>query len=181
MNERRARRAGGRGRRRGRGGTGRRRRRLRRNPPVAREGQARSHLDALEGPSRTTKIVTGMINGRVKGGFTVDIDLVRAFLPGSLVDVRPVRDPTYSKASRSNSRSSSSTKAQQRRRVAPRGGRRRVQRRDANSCWRICRKASVLKGIVKNLTDYGAFVDLGGIDGLLHITDMAWKRVKHPV
>ena len=91
----------------------------------------------LEKAYEEAATVTGVINGKVKGGFTVELNGIRAFLPGSLVDVRPVRDTLHL-------------------------------------------EGKELKGIVKNLTDYGAFVDLGGVDGLLHITDMAWKRVKHP-
>ena len=126
------------------------------------------------------EIVKGMINGRVRGGFTVDIDLVRAFLPGSLVDVRPVRDPV---ALEGTTLEFKVIKLDQKRNNVVVSRRAVVEEEysaERDELLKNLQEGTALKGIVKNLTDYGAFVDLGGIDGLLHITDMAWKRVKHP-
>jgi small subunit ribosomal protein S1 len=124
--------------------------------------------------------VEGMINGRVKGGFTVEIESVRAFLPGSLVDVRPVRDPAYLEG---KSLEFKVIKLDQRRNNVVVSRRAVVEKEysaEREELLKELQEGNTVKGIVKNLTDYGAFVDLGGIDGLLHITDMAWKRVKHP-
>ncbi|MEN7344280.1 MAG: S1 RNA-binding domain-containing protein, partial [Pseudomonadota bacterium] len=134
----------------------------------------------LEKAFESSEIVNGVINGRVKGGFTVEIENVRAFLPGSLVDVRPVRDPSYLEGKVLEFKVIKLD--QQRNNVVVS---RRAVVEDEYSAEReellkSLQEGNTIKGIVKNLTDYGAFVDLGGIDGLLHITDMAWKRVKHP-
>ncbi len=135
---------------------------------------------SLEAAHEADEVVTGIISGKVKGGFTVDVQGLRAFLPGSLVDVRPIRETTHLEdkplefkvikldAKRNNVVVS-----------------RRAVMEAANSVERDellgkLEEGVTLKGIVKNLTDYGAFVDMGGIDGLLHITDMSWKRIKHP-
>ena len=126
------------------------------------------------------KIVKGTISGRVRGGFTVNLDLVRAFLPGSLVDVRPVRDPAYLEG---NTLEFKVIKLDQRRNNVVVSRRAVVEEEysaEREELLKNLQEGITLKGVVKNLTDYGAFVDLGGIDGLLHITDMAWKRVKHP-
>ncbi|MDX1499123.1 MAG: 30S ribosomal protein S1 [Woeseiaceae bacterium] len=126
------------------------------------------------------QVVEGVINGRVKGGFTVEIDNVRAFLPGSLVDVRPVRDPAYLEG---KSLEFKVIKLDQRRNNVVVSRRAVVEQEysaEREALLEELQEGNVISGIVKNLTDYGAFVDLGGIDGLLHITDMAWKRVKHP-
>ncbi len=126
------------------------------------------------------EVVQGSINGRVKGGFTVEIDLVRAFLPGSLVDVRPVRDPSYLEGKQLDFKV---IKLDQKRNNVVVSRRAVVEEEysaEREALMKTLQEGAVVKGIVKNLTDYGAFVDLGGIDGLLHITDMAWKRVKHP-
>jgi len=126
------------------------------------------------------EVVQGAINGRVKGGFTVEIDLVRAFLPGSLVDVRPVRDPSYLEGKVLDFKV---IKLDQKRNNVVVSRRAVVEEEysaEREALIDSLQEGAVVKGIVKNLTDYGAFVDLGGIDGLLHITDMAWKRVKHP-
>ncbi len=134
----------------------------------------------LEKAYENDEIVQGVINGRVKGGFTVEIDNVRAFLPGSLVDVRPVRDPAYLEG---KSLDFKVIKLDQRRNNVVVSRRAVVEQEysaEREELLRTLQEGNVVKGIVKNLTDYGAFVDLGGIDGLLHITDMAWKRVKHP-
>ena len=134
----------------------------------------------LEESFEESKVVKGTISGRVRGGFTVDIDFVRAFLPGSLVDVRPVRDPTALEGSTLEFKV---IKLDQKRNNVVVSRRAVVEEEysaERDELLKNLQEGAVLKGIVKNLTDYGAFVDLGGIDGLLHITDMAWKRVKHP-
>ena len=134
----------------------------------------------LEDAFEKGQVVEGIINGRVKGGFTVEIDNVRAFLPGSLVDVRPVRDPTYLEGKVLEFKV---IKLDQKRNNVVVSRRAVVEQEYSAERTELLEKLQegvVLKGVVKNLTDYGAFVDLGGIDGLLHITDMAWKRVKHP-
>lgn len=136
--------------------------------------------EALEEAFEQSKIVKGIINGRVKGGFTVDIEFVRAFLPGSLVDVRPVRDPSYLEGKELEFKV---IKLDRRRNNVVVSRRAVVEAEfsaERESLMTNLQEGSIVKGVVKNLTDYGAFVDLGGIDGLLHITDMAWKRVKHP-
>jgi small subunit ribosomal protein S1 len=134
----------------------------------------------LEKAFESAEIVTGVITGRVKGGFTVEIDNVRAFLPGSLVDVRPVRDPSYLEGKALEFKV---IKLDQKRNNVVVSRRAVVEQEysaERNALLDNLQEGAVVKGVVKNLTDYGAFVDLGGIDGLLHITDMAWKRVKHP-
>src|SRR4026208_2182033 len=134
----------------------------------------------LEESFNKSEIVTGTITGRVKGGFTVEIDNVRAFLPGSLVDVRPVRDTAYLEG---KSLEFKVIKLDQKRNNVVVSRRAVVEQEfsaERSALMDNLQEGIVLKGTVKNLTDYGAFVDLGGIDGLLHITDMAWKRVKHP-
>ena len=135
---------------------------------------------ALEKAYEDGEIVNGIINGRVKGGFTVEIDNVRAFLPGSLVDVRPVRDPSYLEGKTLEFKV---IKLDQRRNnvvVSRRAVVEKEHSAEREALLASLQEGNTVNGIVKNLTDYGAFVDLGGIDGLLHITDMAWKRVKHP-
>src|SRR6476659_9956322 len=134
----------------------------------------------LEESFNKSEIVTGTITGRVKGGFTVEIDFVRAFLPGSLVDVRPVRDPSYLEGKTLEFKV---IKLDQKRNNVVVSRRAVVEQEysaERSELLDKLQEGAVIKGVVKNLTDYGAFVDLGGIDGLLHITDMAWKRVKHP-
>ena len=141
--------------------------------------RARTWID-LEKAFEDGEVVEGVINGRVKGGFTVEIDSVRAFLPGSLVDVRPVRDPAYLEG---KSLEFKVIKLDQRRNNVVVSRRAVVEKEfsaEREQLLAELQEGKSVKGIVKNLTDYGAFVDLGGIDGLLHITDMAWKRVKHP-
>ena len=134
----------------------------------------------LEAAHEAEEVVKGLINGKVKGGFTVDVGGVRAFLPGSLVDVRPVRETAHLEGKELEFKV---IKLDQKRNNVVVS--RRAVLESANSAEREELLASLqegmaVKGIVKNLTDYGAFVDLGGVDGLLHITDMAWKRIKHP-
>jgi len=136
--------------------------------------------EALEKSYENSEIVIGIINGRVKGGFTVEIDFVRAFLPGSLVDVRPVRDPSYLEGKPLEFKV---IKLDQKRNNVVVSRRAVVEEEysaERDELLENLVEGATIKGVVKNLTDYGAFVDLGGIDGLLHITDMAWKRVKHP-
>ncbi|MEE9494084.1 MAG: 30S ribosomal protein S1 [Gammaproteobacteria bacterium] len=134
----------------------------------------------LEAASEAGEVVKGIISGKVKGGFTVDIEDIRAFLPGSLVDVRPVRDTTYLEGKELEFKV---IKLDQRRNNVVVSRRAVVETEysaEREALLEGLQEGAVVKGIVKNLTDYGVFVDLGGIDGLLHITDMAWKRVKHP-
>jgi small subunit ribosomal protein S1 len=134
----------------------------------------------LEQAFNNSEIVTGVITGRVKGGFTVEIDNVRAFLPGSLVDVRPVRDTSYLEGKPLEFKV---IKLDQKRNNVVVSRRAVVEQEfsaERSALMENLQEGAVVRGTVKNLTDYGAFVDLGGIDGLLHITDMAWKRVKHP-
>jgi len=134
----------------------------------------------LEKAHDAGETVVGRIVDKVKGGFTVDLKDIRAFLPGSLVDVRPVRDPSYLEGKDLEfkviklDRKRNNVVVSRRAVVETEGSEER------EALLEGLQEGQVVKGIVKNLTDYGAFVDLGGIDGLLHITDMAWKRVKHP-
>ena len=135
---------------------------------------------ALEAAYEAEETVTGIINGKVKGGFTVDINSIRAFLPGSLVDVRPVRDTAHLEGKELEFKV---IKLDQKRNnvvVSRRAVLESVNSEEREALLESLQEGMVVKGVVKNLTDYGAFVDLGGIDGLLHITDMAWKRIKHP-
>ena len=134
----------------------------------------------LEEAYEASATVTGIINGKVKGGFTVDLADIRAFLPGSLVDVRPVRDTSYLEGKPLEFKV---IKLDQRRNNVVVSRRAVVEEENSverEALLESLQEGAMVKGVVKNLTDYGAFVDLGGIDGLLHITDMAWKRVKHP-
>jgi small subunit ribosomal protein S1 len=134
----------------------------------------------LEKAFENEDIVKGVISGKVKGGFTVDIEEIRAFLPGSLVDVRPVRDPVYLEGKELEFKV---IKLDLRRNNVVVSRRAVVETEfsaEREALLESLQEGMTVKGIVKNLTDYGVFVDLGGIDGLLHITDMAWKRVKHP-
>ena len=134
----------------------------------------------LEEAFESDKIVKGVINGRVKGGFTVDIEYVRAFLPGSLVDVRPVRDPAYLEGKELEFKVIKLDRRRNNVVVSRRAVVEAEYSAEREQLLEALQEGVVMKGVVKNLTDYGAFVDLGGIDGLLRITDMAWKRVKHP-
>ncbi|MFV1973064.1 MAG: 30S ribosomal protein S1 [Thiohalobacterales bacterium] len=134
----------------------------------------------LEESFEKEEIVKGTISGKVKGGFTVDIDEIRAFLPGSLVDVRPVRDPGYLEGKELEFKVIKLDKRRNNVVVSRRAVVETEFSAEREALLESLQEGIVIKGIVKNLTDYGVFVDLGGIDGLLHITDMAWKRVKHP-
>ncbi|GAB3293245.1 30S ribosomal protein S1 [Pseudidiomarina marina] len=134
----------------------------------------------LEKAYEDQETVTGLISGKVKGGFTVDLGGVRAFLPGSLVDVRPVRETTHLENKELEFKV---IKLDQKRNnvvVSRRAVIETENSAERDELLENLQEGQEVKGIVKNLTDYGAFVDLGGVDGLLHITDMAWKRVKHP-
>ncbi|RLJ20040.1 30S ribosomal protein S1 [bacterium endosymbiont of Escarpia laminata] len=134
----------------------------------------------LETAFEAEETIHGRINGKVKGGFTVELGDIRAFLPGSLVDVRPVRDTAYLEGKDLEFKV---IKLDQRRNNVVVSRRAVVEQEysaEREKLLETLEEGQQIKGIVKNLTDYGAFVDLGGIDGLLHITDMAWKRVKHP-
>ena len=124
--------------------------------------------------------IKGVINGKVKGGFTVEVNSVRAFLPGSLVDVRPVRDTTHLEGKELEFKVIKLDAKRNNVVVSRRAVIEAENSAERESLLANLEEGHEVKGIVKNLTDYGAFVDLGGVDGLLHITDMAWKRVKHP-
>ncbi len=134
----------------------------------------------LEAAHEAEEVITGVINGKVKGGFTVDVAGIRAFLPGSLVDVRPVRETTHLEGKELEFKV---IKLDQKRNnvvVSRRAVMEQANSEERDELLANLQEGQSVKGIVKNLTDYGAFVDLGGVDGLLHITDMAWKRIKHP-
>lgn len=124
--------------------------------------------------------IKGVINGKVKGGFTVEVNSVRAFLPGSLVDVRPVRDTTHLEGKELEFKVIKLDAKRNNVVVSRRAVIEAESSAERETLLANLEEGHEIKGIVKNLTDYGAFVDLGGVDGLLHITDMAWKRVKHP-
>jgi len=134
----------------------------------------------LESAYEKNDVVTGVINGKVKGGFTVDLNNIRAFLPGSLIDVRPLKDTLHLEGQLLEFRL---IKLDQKRNivvVSRRAVLETVSTEERDALLETLQEGMSVKGIVKNLTDYGAFVDLGGVDGLLHITDMSWKRIKHP-
>ncbi len=134
----------------------------------------------LEKSFEAEEIITGIITGKVKGGFTVELGDIRAFLPGSLVDVRPVRDTSYLEGKELEFKV---IKLDQKRNnvvVSRRAVVENEYSEEREALLESIEEGKPIKGVVKNLTDYGAFLDLGGIDGLLHITDMAWKRVRHP-
>ena len=136
--------------------------------------------EILEEAFNNDEIITGIITGKVKGGFVVELSDIRAFLPGSLVDVRPVRDTSYLEGKELEFKL---IKLDQKRNNVVVSRRAVVEEEysaERDALMENLQEGQVIKGVVKNLTDYGAFLDLGGIDGLLHITDMAWKRVKHP-
>ncbi|MFC4727499.1 30S ribosomal protein S1 [Coralloluteibacterium thermophilus] len=136
--------------------------------------------DELEQALEENATITGRISGKVKGGFTVDIKDVRAFLPGSLVDVRPVRDPSYLEGKELEFKLIKLDRKRNNVVVSRRAVVESEHSEEREALLERLQEGAIIKGVVKNLTDYGAFVDLGGIDGLLHITDMAWKRVRHP-
>jgi small subunit ribosomal protein S1 len=148
---------------------------------LSREKAKRSEAwTVLEAAHEADEVVTGIINGKVKGGFTVDINTIRAFLPGSLVDVRPVRETVHLEGKELEFKV---IKLDQKRNnvvVSRRAVMEAANSEERDALLESMQEGMSAKGVVKNLTDYGAFVDLGGVDGLLHITDMAWKRIKHP-
>ncbi len=134
----------------------------------------------LEKAHDDDEVITGVINGKVKGGFTVDVAGIRAFLPGSLVDVRPVRETTHLEGKELDFKV---IKLDQKRNnvvVSRRAVMEQANSEEREELLANLQEGMSVKGVVKNLTDYGSFIDLGGVDGLLHITDMAWKRIKHP-
>jgi len=136
--------------------------------------------DELEKACEAAQTVTGVISDKVKGGFTVDINTIRAFLPGSLVDVRPVRDTSYLEGKPLEFKVVKVDRKRNNVVVSRRAVVESENSAEREALFESLKEGAIVKGLVKNLTDYGAFIDLGGIDGLLHITDMAWKRVKHP-
>ena len=134
----------------------------------------------LEHAFAADEIVVGTISGRVKGGFTVELENIRAFLPGSLVDIRPIRDTSHLEGRKLELKLIKLDRPRNNIVVSRRAVMEAENSVEREALLETLEEGKTVKGIVKNLTDYGAFVDLGGIDGLLHITDMAWKRVKHP-
>ena len=148
---------------------------------LSREKAKRAEIwTELEDAFEKAEIVKGMISGKVKGGFTVDVGLIRAFLPGSLVDIRPVRDVAHLEGKELDFKVIKLDAKRNNVVVSRRAVMEAEHSAERDQLLESLQEGMVVKGIVKNLTDYGAFVDLGGIDGLLHITDMAWKRIKHP-
>ena len=134
----------------------------------------------LEEANKSNETVVGVITGKVKGGFTVELRGLRAFLPGSLVDVRPLREISHLenidlefKVIKLDTKRNNVV-------VSRRAVMESANSTDRDALLETLEEGNSVKGVIKNLTDYGAFVDLGGVDGLLHITDMSWKRIKHP-
>ncbi|WP_107687932.1 30S ribosomal protein S1 [Neisseria wadsworthii] len=134
----------------------------------------------LEEAMENGDILSGVINGKVKGGLTVMINSIRAFLPGSLVDVRPIKDTSHFEGKEVEFKVIKLDKKRNNVVVSRRAVLEATLGEERKALLENLQEGSVVKGIIKNITDYGAFVDLGGIDGLLHITDLAWRRVKHP-
>ncbi len=148
---------------------------------LSREKAKRSKAwDDLEQAFEKGETVRGVITGKVKGGFTVDLGTVRAFLPGSLVDVRPVRDTAYLEGKEHEFKVIKLDRKRNNVVVSRRAVVEAEYSAEREQLLKNLEEGMEVRGVVKNLTDYGAFLDLGGIDGLLHITDMAWRRVKHP-
>lgn len=134
----------------------------------------------LEKAFTNSETVTGTVTERVRGGFTVEIDKVRAFLPGSLVDIKPVRDTSYLEGKEFEFKVIKVDKKQNNIVVSRRAAMVAESSPEREALLNSISEGSELSGVVKNLTDYGAFIDLGGVDGLLHITDISWKRIRHP-
>ncbi len=134
----------------------------------------------LEQAYENKETVTGVITGKVRGGFTVELDTIRAFLPGSLVDMRPLRDTSHLEGRPLDFKLVKLDSKRNNIVVSRRAVLEEANSADREKLLAELEEGSLVKGIVKNLTNYGAFIDLGGIDGLLHITDLAWHRVKHP-
>jgi small subunit ribosomal protein S1 len=148
---------------------------------LSREKAVRARAwDDLEKDHDKDAIVTGRITGKVKGGFTVALGAIRAFLPGSLVDIRPVKDATYLEGKDLEFKIIKIDRPRNNVVVSRRAVVEKEMSAEREAMLENMEEGQIVKGIVKNLTDYGAFVNLGGIDGLLHITDISWKRVKHP-
>ena len=148
---------------------------------LSREKAKRARVwTALEKAFEGEEIIKGLISGKVKGGFTVDIGEIRAFLPGSLVDVRPVRDAAYLEGKEQEFKVIKLDRRRNNVVVSRRAVVEQEYSAEREALLQNLQEGQIVDGVVKNLTDYGAFLDLGGIDGLLHITDMAWRRVKHP-
>ncbi|GJL81916.1 MAG: 30S ribosomal protein S1 [marine bacterium B5-7] len=151
------------------------------NTRLSREKARRAKAwKALEQAFEEQSIVTGILTGKVKGGFTVSIDEVRAFLPGSLVDVRPVSDSAYLERKELEFKVIKLDRQRNNVVVSRRAVVEKEMMAEREALLETLEEGQMVKGVVKNLTDYGAFVNLGGLDGLLHITDIAWRRVKHP-
>ncbi len=136
--------------------------------------------EELERAFESQSIVKGVLTGKVKGGFTVTLESIRAFLPGSLVDVRPVRDPSYLEGKELEFKVIKLDRKRNNVVVSRRAVVETEMSAEREALLSSLEEGQIVKGVVKNITDYGAFVDLGGVDGLLHITDLSWKRVKHP-
>ncbi|MBT4837710.1 MAG: 30S ribosomal protein S1 [Methylococcales bacterium] len=134
----------------------------------------------LEVANEKEETIKGVITGKVKGGFTVEVDAVRAFLPGSLVDVRPIKDTTFLEGKEIEFKVIKLDRKRNNVVVSRRAVVESEYSAERDALLESIQEGITVKGVIKNLTDYGAFVDLGGVDGLLHITDMAWKRVRHP-
>ena len=134
----------------------------------------------LEAAMTSKKVVTGVVTGVVKGGLTVDIGVIKAFLPGSLVDVRPVKDFDYLQGQEIEAIVIKMDEVRNNIVISRKAVMQEVNSADKEALLEMLEEGKEIEGIVKNLADYGAFVDLGGIDGLLHITDIAWQRVNHP-
>ena len=148
---------------------------------LSREKAKRARVwESLETAFEKEEVISGLISGKVKGGFTVDIGEIRAFLPGSLVDVRPVRDAGYLEGKELDFKVIKLDRRRNNVVVSRRAVVEEEYSAEREALLENLQEGQEMKGVVKNLTEYGAFLDLGGIDGLLHITDMAWKRVKHP-
>ena len=148
---------------------------------LSREKAKRARIwSALEKAFEGEEIIKGLISGKVKGGFTVEIGEIRAFLPGSLVDVRPVRDAAYLEGKEQEFKVIKLDRRRNNVVVSRRAVVEQEYSAERDALLQNLQEGQIVDGTVKNLTDYGAFLDLGGIDGLLHITDMAWRRVKHP-
>jgi small subunit ribosomal protein S1 len=148
---------------------------------LSREKAKRARVwSVLEKAFEGEEIIKGLISGKVKGGFTVDIGEIRAFLPGSLVDVRPVRDAAYLEGKEQEFKVIKLDRRRNNVVVSRRAVVEQEYSAEREALLQNLQEGQIVEGVVKNLTDYGAFLDLGGIDGLLHITDMAWRRVKHP-
>jgi small subunit ribosomal protein S1 len=151
------------------------------NTRLSRERARRAKSwETLKGAHENETVVTGFFTGKVKGGFTVSLDEVRAFLPGSLADVRPVTDSAYLENRELEFKVIKLDQARNNVVVSRRAVVEQEMQEERSALLENLEEGQVITGIVKNLTDYGAFVNLGGLDGLLHITDIAWKRVKHP-